>query len=106
MIEVRQEDREAAAARVELEISRGNQVGWHLDTPGMIRHKLADKIELTQAFAAHRQQAEDAMLERCARVALSPGFIEARDTEWDEGVNYAKRYIATAIRGIDAGGEG
>ena len=37
--------------------------------------------------------------ERCAKIAENPGFIEARDTEWDEGVNYAKRFIAAAIRG-------
>lgn len=36
--------------------------------------------------------------ERCAKVAENPGFIEARDTEWDEGVNFAKTFIATAIR--------
>lgn len=46
--------------------------------------------------------------ERCAAVAENPGFIEARDSEWDQGVNYAKRYIAAAIRAIelpDAGGD-
>lgn len=36
--------------------------------------------------------------ERCAQIAENPGFIEARDTEWDEGVNYAKKFIAEAIR--------
>jgi len=36
--------------------------------------------------------------ERCAKIAENPGFIEARDTEWDEGVNYAKTFIANAIR--------
>lgn len=36
--------------------------------------------------------------ERCAKIAENPGFIQARDTEWDEGVNYAKRFIAAAIR--------
>lgn len=37
-------------------------------------------------------------VEDAAKVAENPGFIEARDTEWDEGVNYAKSYIAAAIR--------
>lgn len=36
--------------------------------------------------------------EQCARVAENPGFIQAQDTEWDIGVNYAKAYIARAIR--------
>jgi len=36
--------------------------------------------------------------ERDARVAESGGFIQATDTEWDEGVNYARRFIAAAIR--------
>jgi hypothetical protein len=34
----------------------------------------------------------------CSKVAENPGFIEARDTDWDQGVNYAKRFIASAIR--------
>lgn len=37
--------------------------------------------------------------DRCARLAENPGFIRAQDTEWDEGVNYAKRFIANVIRG-------
>lgn len=37
------------------------------------------------------------------KVAENPGFIEARDTEWDEGVNYAKRYISNAIRLLSQG---
>lgn len=39
--------------------------------------------------------------DRCAALAENPGFIEARDTEWDEGVNYAKKFIASAIRASD-----
>lgn len=42
----------------------------------------------------------NADIEAAARVAESPGFIEARDTDWDAGVNYAKRYIAAAIRAL------
>lgn len=45
-------------------------------------------------FAEVRWQA----IEECARIAEDPGFIDARDSEWDEGVNFAKRYIADAIR--------
>jgi hypothetical protein len=39
-----------------------------------------------------------ALVEGCAAIAENPGFIQAKDTEWDEGVNYAKRFIAKAIR--------
>jgi len=41
--------------------------------------------------------------ERCAKIAENPGFIQAQDTEWDEGVNYAKRFIANAIRNGEVG---
>lgn len=44
-------------------------------------------------WAAREQERE-----RCAQIAENPGFIEARDTEWDEGVNFAKQFIAAAIR--------
>lgn len=33
----------------------------------------------------------------CVEVAGNPGFIECRDTDWDEGVNYAKRFIKQAL---------
>ena len=39
-------------------------------------------------------------LEEAAKVAFNPVFIQARDTEWDEGVNYAKRFISNAIRNL------
>lgn len=39
-----------------------------------------------------------ALVNSCADLAENPGFIQAQDTEWDEGVNYAKRFIAKAIR--------
>jgi hypothetical protein len=39
-------------------------------------------------------------IEECAKIAIDPGFIEAQDTEWDEGVNYAKAFIAQAIRAL------
>lgn len=46
------------------------------------------------------RQAENDKLEEAARVAENPGFIQARDTEWDMGVNYAKPFIANAIRAL------
>jgi len=51
------------------------------------------KLELEQALIAER--------ERCAKIAENPGFIQAQDTEWDAGVNYAKRFIANAIRNAE-----
>lgn len=46
------------------------------------------------------QQARDQALEDAAKVALDPGFIQARDSEWDTGFNDAKRVIAHAIRAL------
>lgn len=53
---------------------------------------------VAETVASVRIQARNAALEEAARVADNPGFIEARDTEWDIGVNDAKRMIATAVR--------
>ena len=39
--------------------------------------------------------------EACARVAETKPFIQARDTDWDEGVNYARKAIAAAIRAME-----
>lgn len=36
--------------------------------------------------------------ERYAKIAENPGFIECRDTDWDDGVNFAKKFIAAKIR--------
>jgi len=36
--------------------------------------------------------------EACAKIAESEPFIEARDTEFDTGVNLARKVIASAIR--------
>ena len=41
---------------------------------------------------------------KCSKVAENPGFIEAQDTEWDLGVNFAKKFIAAAIRSARDGG--
>ncbi len=57
-----------------------------------------DREDLAKTLARHRARAEVAATERAAKVAESPGFIQARDTEWDEGINHAKRFIAAAIR--------
>jgi hypothetical protein len=46
-------------------------------------------------FAAEAIAAER---ERCVKIAENPGFIQAQDTEWDMGVEYAKAFIARAIR--------
>lgn len=52
---------------------------------------------LTGALVTLVARAVAAERERCARVAQDI-WVNARDTEWDEGVNYAKRRIVAAIR--------
>lgn len=39
-------------------------------------------------------------LEEAAKCAEQPGFVQARDSEWDDGFNYAKDFIARAIRNL------
>ena len=56
--------------------------------------------KLEELMSAAITQAENEKLEEAARVAENPGFIQARDTEWDMGVNYAKPFIANAIRSL------
>ena len=63
----------------------------------------------------HRQQAEEAMRERIAVIcdyhvgkfadAENAGNDEAEEA-WHGGMAHAARRLASAIRGIDAGGEG
>jgi len=74
------------------------------------------KLEIAAILAAHRQQAEDAMRERCAVLcgkhagilALAQGHEDAEGQEdrWYDGGKYAAKSLATAIRGIGAGKEG
>lgn len=76
--------------------------------PGSQEHdgSPVDRAGITYAQGERGQQlscltpAAERMREAAAQVALNPGFIEARDTEWDVGVNSAKRYIAAAIRAL------
>ena len=69
---------------------------------------MADSVTDLHVGITARAVVEAIMIERerCAKIAESPGFIQAQDTEWDEGVNYAKRFIAAAIRGLPAPVEG
>jgi len=106
MIEVRQEDRVA------------QQTFYALSEAGM---GSKDLMLLERAFATHRQQAEDAMRERCAKVCHVQADLYRSKMERDAGKQseldfeiYEQRqhsiealeYVETAIRGIDAGGEG
>lgn len=57
------------------------------------------------AWNNYVQQAEAAIRaalpilgEELVKIASAPGFIQARDTEWDEGVNFTKRFVAEALR--------
>lgn len=58
-----------------------------------------ERCRAEKAESALAQARKDALLD-AAKKAENPGFIEARDTEWDEGVNYAKRFVAAAIRAL------
>lgn len=42
-------------------------------------------------------RSRDRALKEAAAIAENPGFIEAQDTDWDLGVNYAKGFISEAI---------
>lgn len=59
---------------------------------------LEDGVLQWQAWQDDARAAIAVVIERCAEVAECPGFVQARDTEWDTGFNYAKRIIAAAIR--------
>jgi hypothetical protein len=60
--------------------------------------KEAANLEVTvEKLAAALRDAENAAYERAAHVALNI-WMDAHDTDFDVGVNTAKRTIATAIR--------
>lgn len=65
--------------------------------PQDVRDGDCDDSNLVQAVARSRL----AERERCAGIAKSPGFVQARDNEWDAGFNAAKYLIAHAIRTED-----
>ena len=96
MVEVTQEDREAAEA--------WKWVLWNReeDDPGKAMEKNVD--ELAQDFARHRIAAENAALERAAKVADDHCYMIDID-EWmamtkKEHGAYACRSVATAIRAL------
>lgn len=62
-----------------------------------LRHVLASQADI---FAT----GFSAAFEAAAREAETGGFIEARDSEWDEGVNYARKFIAARIRALMGSG--
>jgi len=59
---------------------------------------------IVQLVATHRQQAEDAMRERCAKVAAN--WCCTNEARGAKDTAFASARITVAIRGIDAGGEG
>jgi len=69
---------------------------WKSQVEGL-QHVLASQAEV---FAA----GFSSVIEAAAREAESGGFIEARDSEWDEGVNYARSFIAARIRSLSNSG--
>lgn len=90
---VDQDVREAAAP-----LFGGGEQNWE----SVVRGK-ADNHPIVQAFARMKEAGRQQGLREAAEVARNPGFIEARDTEWDAGVNDAKRIIAAAITALMEG---
>ena len=68
-----------------------------------IKQGRSDDAPIVQAFARMKEAGRQQGLREAAEVARNPGFIEARDTEWDAGVNDAKRIIAAAITALMEG---
>jgi len=106
MIEVRQEDRDAALAIRNIVAGQLRRVGIEVTVKPP-----ADDSDEVQAFAAHRKQAEDAMRERCAKhLERRANKVDPpggkRVAMVDQHTASVLRANATAIRGIDAGGEG
>jgi len=56
---------------------------------------LASRAQTAEAVAA---KSREEALEEAAKVAESHGFINARDTDWDGGVNFTRKFIAEHIR--------
>ena len=54
--------------------------------------------EMADRFRDDARAVVPIVMNYCAEIARNPGFIEARDTDWDVGVNFAKRFISDAIR--------
>ncbi len=92
MVEVRQEDREAYLAMSMLP---------ELDAAD-VRAGLWDKVTGLQAFARHRIAAENAALERAAKVADELGGVRPKtaDQEPFRAQHTRANTIATAIRAI------
>jgi len=65
-----------------------------------------NRDNLANLIASVRQQAEDAMRERAAREVDRLARIAAHSPFWQPGTDQQLEGLATAIRGIDAGGEG
>lgn len=53
---------------------------------------------MRERFHNYARAAIAVVREEAAKIAENPGFIQAQDTEWDEGVNYVKAFIAAALR--------
>lgn len=81
----------------------------YLQSQADLQNALGDRDEAikqqirAEDRATRAEQERDEALERAARTAENPGFIEAQDTEWDLGVNFAKKFIAAAIRRLASG---
>lgn len=94
MVEVRQEDREAAAKWAKMQ-GRPQQAA-------NMRRGSCDSAPLVQAFARHRIAAENAALERAAEVADELGGVRPKtaDQEPFRAQHTRANTIATAIRAM------
>lgn len=84
---------EKKAREISIDVLR--HLKWCPETPESQNHAIA---QIQPTIFAAIEEAVAAEREACARTAANPGFIRAQDTEWDDGVEYAKLFIATAIR--------
>lgn len=68
---------------------------------GVIRRGSKDDVPLVQAFAAHRRQAEEAMQERCFKLAADNRPSTEATDHWWGGYVEASQDIARAIRSME-----
>jgi len=106
MIEVRQEDHEQAARYYCAHPFGGTR---DAELTRLLKRAHAEDIDaLSYLFAAHRQQAEDAMRERVDDLRLAAKRVDRKYGHYEDGepCDWSEwQDLRTAIRGIDAGGE-
>ena len=91
--------------RPDMTLAANAQIRSDLDTADRIVNTCRDNFKATEpAFvlrdliAIEIANAREAEREACAKIAETEPFIEARGSEFDDGVVFASRGIADAIR--------